>query len=139
MLEQKFPEPKLGTVDSSPQVGNSILGAFKNFAKSTDEDKAEKEAEFVAVLEEIEEYLKGNGGPYIGGAQPCATDVALMPRLYHARTALEHFRGWSFPDKFTAVKAYMDAFMARDSWKNTYYAPEIVVKGWVRHGLEVKK
>jgi hypothetical protein len=37
------------------------------------------------------------------------------------------------------VAAYIAAFKARDSWKNTHYGEELVVKGWERHGLEVKK
>ena len=138
-LEERFPEPHLGTVEGSPQVGNTVFGAFKEFVKSSDEDKATKEAALLAALDEIESYLQKNGGPYIGGAQPCATDVSLMPKLYHLVVALDHFRGWEMPEKYTAIKNYMDAYMARDSWKNTYYSSDLVIKGWVRHGVEVRK
>lgn len=139
MLEERFPEPKLGTVEASPQVGGSVFGAFKEFAKASDEDKAAKEAALLAALDEIETYLTTHGGPYVGGAQPCATDVSLMPKLYHLVVALDHFRGWQLPEKYAAIKTYMDSFMQRDSWKNTYYSPELVIKGWVRHGVEVRK
>ena len=93
----------------------------------------------MAALDEIETHLQQNGGPYIGGKEPCATDISLMPKLYHITVALDHFRGWKIPDKYTALKNYMDSYMARDAWKNTYYSPELVVKGWVRHGLQVRK
>jgi len=43
------------------------------------------------------------------------------------------------PVHLKAVRAYMDAFMSRESWKNTYYSPELVIAGWVRHGLTVRK
>lgn len=46
---------------------------------------------------------------------------------------------WEIPSHLTALKKYMDAFMERDSWKNTYYSPELVIKGWVRHGIKVHK
>lgn len=42
------------------------------------------------------------------------------------------------PASLSAVAAYMDAFMARDSWKATHYSPELVVKGWERHGVARK-
>jgi hypothetical protein len=35
-----------------------------------------------------------------------------------------------------ALKKYMESFMARDSWKNTYYSPETVVAGWEAHGIK---
>lgn len=92
MLEYRFPEPHLGTVEGSPQVGNAIFGAFKDFAKSSSEEAADKEHALLAALQELEEYLTKNGGPYIGGATPCAADVSLMPKLHHMKIALEHFR-----------------------------------------------
>ena len=42
------------------------------------------------------------------------------------------------PSSLGAVAAYMDAFMARDSWKNTFYLPDLVIKGWERHGVTRK-
>lgn len=40
------------------------------------------------------------------------------------------------PAELAALKRYMDLFMARDSWKHTSYAPEVVIKGWERHGVK---
>ena len=138
LLEQRFPERSYGTVEGSPQVGNAIFGAFKDFAKAEGaEDAAAKEAALLTALEELEAHLAA-GGPFIGGAEPCSTDLSLMPKLYHLETALAHFRGWELPARFRAVRAYLDAFKARDSWKKTHYSPELVIAGWERHGL-VKK
>jgi len=92
MLEERFPEPSIGTVEGSPQVGNAIFGAFKDFAKAESEDDSRaKEAALVASLEELDTYLQNNG-PYIGGDKPCSTDLSLMPKLYHMKIALDHFR-----------------------------------------------
>jgi hypothetical protein len=40
------------------------------------------------------------------------------------------------PGELAALQQYMDAFMARDSWRNTQYSPELVVAGWERHGVQ---
>ncbi len=40
------------------------------------------------------------------------------------------------PANLAALKKYMESFMARDSWKNTYYSPETVVAGWEAHGIK---
>lgn len=139
MLESRFPEPRLGTLDSSPQVGMGIFTAFKEYGNSSDEEAAAKEAELHKQLQELEDYLSKSGGPYIGGQSPCATDASLMPKLYHMVIALKHFRGWELPAAFDEIHKYMNTFMERDSWKNTHYAPELVIKGWERHGFQVKK
>jgi glutathione S-transferase len=137
-LEARFPEPALGVMQGAGDAGGAVFGAFKDFAKAGDAEAAAKEAALVAALREMEEHLRA-GGPYVGGATPNATDVSLMPKLYHATVALRHFRGWELPAELTAVRAYMAAFMARDSWQKTLYSEELVIKGWERHGLEVKK
>ena len=45
----------------------------------------------VAALTSLNDYLTQNG-PYIGGANVCATDLGLAPKLYHLKTALKHFK-----------------------------------------------
>lgn len=137
LLEQTYPEPPMGLLDSSPQVGLNILPAFKDFLKAEGvAENAEKEAALRAALQALEDHLTSTTrGPFIGGKQPCATDVAVMPRLYHAREALKGLKnGWEIPAaQYGAVLKYMEEFEKRDSWKKAYYAPEIVVKGWIQH------
>jgi len=137
LLEQTYPEPPMGLLDSSPQVGLNILPAFKDFLKAQgDTENAEKEAALRAALQALEDHLTSTtGGPFIGGKHPCATDVAVMPRLYHAREALKGLKnGWEIPAaQYGAVLKYMEEFEKRESWKKAYYAPEIVVKGWIQH------
>ena len=44
-------------------------------------------------LEQIQDYLKTTSkGPYLGGQQPSAADMALGPKLYHSTVALKHFK-----------------------------------------------
>ena len=139
MLEKRFPEPSLGTSENTPQICAGIFGAFKAYGKASDEEAEEKKQELLKEIQELEDYLAKSGGPYIGGEKPCATDMSLAPKLYHVIIALGHFRGFELPDSFTETKKYMDRFMERESWKNTYYGPDLVIKGWERHGFPVKK
>jgi hypothetical protein len=43
---------------------------------------------------------------------------------------------WEVPAEFGSLKKYMETFMSRDSWKNTYYSPELVIQGWSKHGAK---
>jgi hypothetical protein len=40
------------------------------------------------------------------------------------------------PAELSALQKYMDTFMQRDSWKNTFYSPELVIRGWSKHGIK---
>lgn len=140
MLEERFPEPPLGKVDALPAPGAGIFGAFKDFCKAESADEAAaKEAELRGALGELEAALRASDGPFVGGARPNAHDCSLAPKLYHAVIALDHFKGWSLPGEFAAVRAYLDAWQGRESWRNTAYSPELVVRGWEKHGLVVRK
>lgn len=139
LMEKEFPEPSVGTVAGSPDVAGSLLASFKGFLNAegdnTSKDSKEKEAKLREVLSELDAFLEGK--KYIGGDSVCQTDFLVMPRLYHMKVACKEFRGWEMgADEYTNVKAYMDRFMARDSWKNTAYGPELVIKGWERHGVK---
>ncbi|EFN57582.1 hypothetical protein CHLNCDRAFT_143262 [Chlorella variabilis] len=134
-LEEKFPDPPLGTAEDSPQIGLDVLGKFGAFIKSSPEEAAEKEADLVECLRGLDAHLTAHG-PFIGGAAPCATDCAVMPRLYHMQVGTKYFRDWEMPAELAALRQYMDTFMSRDSWKNTYYSPEMVIAGWEAHGIK---
>jgi glutathione S-transferase len=140
MLEERFPEPPLGKVDALPAPGAGIFGAFKDYCKAeTAGEAATREGELRGALGELEAALRASGGPFVGGGRPNAHDCSLAPKLYHAVIALDHFKGWSLPGEFSAVRAYLDAWQGRESWRNTAYSPELVIKGWEKHGLVVRK
>lgn len=42
-------------------------------------------------------------------------------------------QGWDKLGNYPDVQQYLDRMQQRDSWKATYYAPEIVVAGWKEH------
>eukprot|EP00208_Stichococcus_sp_RCC1054_P001025 CAMPEP_0206142998 /NCGR_PEP_ID=MMETSP1473-20131121/18990_1 /ASSEMBLY_ACC=CAM_ASM_001109 /TAXON_ID=1461547 /ORGANISM="Stichococcus sp, Strain RCC1054" /LENGTH=220 /DNA_ID=CAMNT_0053538221 /DNA_START=222 /DNA_END=884 /DNA_ORIENTATION=- len=131
-LEDKYPEPALGKDDSKPEVGGRILPVFKGYLQSTDEDAEEKKAALEEELGKLSEHLKANG-PFLKGDNISTGDLALAPKLYHMKIALGELKGYRVPAQYGAVLEYLDRIQQRDSWKNTYYAPEIVVAGWKSH------
>lgn len=44
-----------------------------------------------------------------------------------------YLQGYQVPATYTKVLQYLERMQQRDSWKATYYAPEIVVAGWSKH------
>jgi hypothetical protein len=53
-----------------------------------------------------------------------------FPRLYHLTTALDAFKGWKLPDKFTNIKDYIDRVKQTEPFKNTDYGQEMILNGW---------
>jgi Glutathione S-transferase, C-terminal domain len=45
----------------------------------------------LAQIKELSDYLKQHG-PYLEGEQVSGADLSLAPKLYHAVTALKHFK-----------------------------------------------
>ena len=50
-----------------------------------------------ALLRQLDGWLAAHDGPFIGGADPSATDCYLAPKLTHAVLALRELRGWELP------------------------------------------
>jgi hypothetical protein len=66
------------------------------------------------------------------------TDTAVLmqlPRLYHLSVALPHFKQWQLPEKFQALLAYMEKVKQHPAFKATDYGSEMIIKGWVDHGV----
>lgn len=131
-LEEHFPLPVLGTTASAPHVGDDVFPAFVQFLKSTPDTAAEKEAGLVKALDTLEAHLAAEG-PFVGGEAVSTTDCSLMPKLYHMQVALKHFKDWELPERYSAIRQYIQAFEARPSWQHTYYAPDVVIAGWQKH------
>jgi glutathione S-transferase len=93
-----------------------VLPKFKNFITSSPEEAAAKEAELEACLRGLDAHLAANG-PYIGGEAPCATDLAVMPRLYHMQVATKHFRvGGCKARAVVEMKTHIVAHLSCYNW-----------------------
>lgn len=103
-LENKFPTPSVPVDEDGLTAGNGIFGAFRNFFLNKDDDEEESlKSAFEEELKKFNEKLKSLPGPFLGGATFNAADCLLLPRLYHAKTALGKFKKWTFPEDLVQV------------------------------------
>jgi glutathione S-transferase len=131
-LEERYPEPALGKADSIPDAGSKVFPSFVQFLKSDEAESADKQAALEAELSGLNDHLSQHG-PFLKGSNISAGDLALAPKLYHLKIALKELKGWDKLGDYPKVNEYLSTIQQRDSWKNTYYAPEIVVAGWSAH------
>lgn len=118
-LEDKFPSsdfnvPSLGKMADCPQPGRKLMPTFLDFFKGK-RGKSSMEKE----LQEIENALENTNGPFLGGRNPNAYDVALAPRLYIARTGCKNLKQWNFAEEYPHINHYIQAWLGRKSWHNT--------------------
>eukprot|EP00879_Flechtneria_rotunda_P008029 GHRR01008411.1.p1 GENE.GHRR01008411.1~~GHRR01008411.1.p1 ORF type:complete len:265 (+),score=43.37 GHRR01008411.1:231-1025(+) len=131
-LEQQHPQPSMVSNVPADVVGG-FFGAFRGLLFAKPEEADEKKTVFVQELQKVEDYLAENG-PYFGGDRLDATDASMAPKMYHALTALGHFKGLQLDGaKFPAVENYRQLLKDQPAWKNTDYGAEAIIKGWARH------
>ncbi|TXG49667.1 hypothetical protein EZV62_025542 [Acer yangbiense] len=129
ILEEKFPEPSLITPPEFASVGSKIFPTFFKFVKSKDSNDGSEQA-LLEELKALNEHLEKNGGPFIAGEKITAVDLSLVPKLYHLKIALGHFKKWSVPESLTHVHNYIKATFGRESFEKTKAAEQYVIAGW---------
>ncbi|KAI9157744.1 hypothetical protein LWI28_027272 [Acer negundo] len=129
ILEEKFPEPSLITPPEFASVGSKIFPTFFKFVKSKDSNDGSEQA-LLEELKALNEHLEKNGGPFIAGEKITAVDLSLVPKLYHLKIALGHFKKWSIPESLTHVHNYIKATFGRESFEKTKAAEQYVIAGW---------
>ena len=85
--------------------GSGIFSAFVKYFTGADDTETKK-----VLLEELQalnETLESQG-PYIGGGEICATDLALAPKLRHMKVACKHYKDFEVPEELTALKSYIE-------------------------------
>jgi glutathione S-transferase len=131
-FEEKFPEPSMASKVPA-DVTSGFFGAFRNLLFAKPEEEADKKAAFFAEVDKVEGYLAANG-PYFGGEKLDATDASMAPKMYHALTALGHFKGLKLDEvKYPAVAKYRASLKDNPAWKASDYGQEAIIKGWARH------
>lgn len=131
-FEQKYPEPSMDSKVPSDVTGG-FFGGFRGLLFAKPEEVAEKKEAFLVELGKVEAYLADHG-PYFGGDHLDATDASLAPKMYHALTALGHFKGLKLDEtKYPAVSKYRGLLKDNPAWKATDYGQEAIVKGWAKH------
>eukprot|EP00210_Caulerpa_lentillifera_P005243 g5010.t1 len=130
-LEDKFPTPAVPVDEDGLAAGNGIFGAFRNFFLNKDAAQEESlKAAFEAELKSLNERLKVVPGPFLGGSTFNSADCLLLPRLYHAKTALGHFKKWTFPESLDKVENYLKQASETEVWKRCEYSPDLIIAGW---------
>ena len=98
-LEEKFPLPSVPQNPEGLEAVNGIFGAFRSyFLNKEDEKEGELKEALNAELRKLEAFFKTTSGPFLGGNTFDATDALILPRLYHMRVALGHFKQWTIPE-----------------------------------------
>lgn len=69
-------------------MSTQVFPAFVQYLKTGSDEKKD---ELIAQLKALDEYLAANG-PFLGKETPCAADMSLIPKLYHMKVALKHYR-----------------------------------------------
>eukprot|EP00197_Chlamydomonas_leiostraca_P007868 CAMPEP_0202860610 /NCGR_PEP_ID=MMETSP1391-20130828/2261_1 /ASSEMBLY_ACC=CAM_ASM_000867 /TAXON_ID=1034604 /ORGANISM="Chlamydomonas leiostraca, Strain SAG 11-49" /LENGTH=229 /DNA_ID=CAMNT_0049539815 /DNA_START=110 /DNA_END=799 /DNA_ORIENTATION=- len=134
-LEKLYPEPSMRS-DTPADLGSKLFPAFRGFlfAAAGSEEEAAKRGELEGELRALDAHLAQPGkGPLLGGAHISQSDAAIAPKLYHAKTALAHFKHYSFPSDLKALQKYMDAIAATPEWKATDYGTDAIIAGWTAH------
>ncbi|KAG6720505.1 glutathione S-transferase DHAR3, chloroplastic-like [Carya illinoinensis] len=127
-LEEKYPNPPLGTPPEKASVGSKIFSTFIGFLKSKDPSDGTEKV-LLNELSSFNDYIKENG-PFVNGKDVSAGDFSLGPKLHHLEIALGHYKNWSVPDSLPHAKSYMKAIFSRDSFIKTRALPEDVIAGW---------
>jgi glutathione S-transferase len=133
-LEAKFPTPAMPAT-APPEVGAKVFPAFRAllFAPDGDETVADKQAELERELATIDGHLAAAAKPFLGGATLNASDASLAPKLYHISVALPAIKGWRLPERFKAIRAYLEALPSSHAWVATDYGTDAIVAGWRAH------
>ncbi|XP_051116172.1 glutathione S-transferase DHAR1, mitochondrial-like [Andrographis paniculata] len=128
IIEEKYPNPPLSAPSEVSSVGSKIFPSFVTFLKSKDPADGSEQA-LLVELKALDEHLKAKG-PYVNGANICAVDLSLAPKLYHLVVALGHFKGWKIPESLTHVHNYTKLLFSRESFQKTKAEEKFVVAGW---------
>lgn len=127
-LDEQFPDSPLKGPENLKSVGAGVFQNFTQWLQAKDANSPTKH-ELEKELQTLEEHLKTKG-PFVAGEKFTDLDSALGPKLLHARVALQHFYGFKFPESLSALKKYMENVENRQSFKNTSYPNDMIVKGW---------
>jgi len=131
-LEMMKPVPRLLNTDSKiKDVVSPILPGFANILKNKDKDKEpELFKNLEDAVEKLNTHLENTSGGYLAGNQMTTMDFDLAPKLYHAKFALKEYKNYEIPEKFAAVRSYMDRMFNSEVFQKHVYPPEVVVWGW---------
>ncbi|MEW5307637.1 MAG: hypothetical protein WDW36_010016 [Sanguina aurantia] len=138
-LEARYPQQPTGQQQEAQQTPSRIFPAFRDFLMSKPEDESEKEQALISELTALDNTLKQQEGPFLGGKALNLNDASVAPKLYHLSVALPHFKGWAVPAQLSSLHTYLAEISKTPEWQHTQYGHDVVIRGWERHGALKKE
>ena len=117
---------------------NGFFPALSAFIKNKDEGKDETlKTALVKQLDLLDELIRSTPGQYICGVELTLADLYLVPQLFHAMVACEHFKDFEVlrvgtePER-PALENYMSKLFDMEEFnsKQAYYNVDQVIWGW---------
>eukprot|EP00607_Mallomonas_marina_P004628 CAMPEP_0182428980 /NCGR_PEP_ID=MMETSP1167-20130531/25204_1 /TAXON_ID=2988 /ORGANISM="Mallomonas Sp, Strain CCMP3275" /LENGTH=305 /DNA_ID=CAMNT_0024612249 /DNA_START=49 /DNA_END=966 /DNA_ORIENTATION=+ len=142
-LEKTFPHSSLTrqgafSYQEILEKTSGFFPAMSALIKNADEGKDAELAEAVeAQLDSLDELIRSTPGQYLCGLEVTLADLYLLPQLFHAMVALDHFKGIEFfhmegDATRPALESYMERMLAIEQFndKRVYYSVDAVIYGW---------
>jgi glutathione S-transferase len=117
---------------------NNFFPTLSAFVKNKDDAKdAALMLKFEEQLDMLDEMLRTTPGQYIGGIEMTLADLYLLPQLFHATVAVDHFKDCEvlFMEgdyKRPALESYMSRMFELREFndKRVYVSADKIVHGW---------
>lgn len=147
MLDSEFPDaPTLNPPERDAEIqslvsyarevesaGWALLGGAWNFPTSGQASPRGKSA-MDRALRRLETSIESSGGPFLCGDRPTVADCVIAPFVARFCLVAPHTRNYNPLDSSLAVKRWMEALKARESWKATFPNEEAFLRSILKHG-----
>jgi glutathione S-transferase len=142
-IEKSFPHSTLtrqGAFSYQEVLDKTVnfFPALKAFIVNKDESKdANLLAAIDAQLDTLDEIIRSSPGQYICGIELTLADLYLLPQLFHAMVAMDHFKGVEFyhgigePPR-PALENYLARMLKMEEFNNkkAYVSADQIIYGW---------
>lgn len=117
---------------------SNFFPTLSAFIKNKDDSKDEAlQAKFEAQLDALDELLRSTPGQFLGGLELTLADLYLLPQLFHACVASDHFKDFEvfhLEGDFTrpALETYISRMFDMEEFNNrrVYVSVDKVIYGW---------
>lgn len=116
----------------------NFLPALTAFLKNKDDPKdLTHQSAFELELDIIDEILRATPGQFLCGVELTLADLYIVPQLFHAVAAIEHFKEFEFYNLDSkpvrpALESYISKMFDMEEFNNkkSYYSVDKVIHGW---------
>lgn len=134
-LEEKF-QPYLRSKDPKAyKVQFDIFQKFMFFLKTAKDSDAEKHKhkQLSDELGRINQFLTENDRQFLSGDTITIPDCQLLPKLYYIRIAGKYFKQFEIPERFEALKRYLEAGDLDESFQDSKCSEKEIIEGFKRY------